>query len=161
MTESLARQLFVRYPFKQSEKKKKTFFFREIEYSSTTDGFAHIECSWKQSNDYFNSRSTWRCHYSITQSSSQEEKKQTHPWKWLSFFFQWTYQAMVHELIGIHHNRVSLAQVPGISKDLEEVAMNADQDEFYANVNNWFSIDETKKKTISFALRICIVILVK
>ena len=43
---------------------------------------------------------------------------------------------MVHELIGIHHNRVSLAQVPGITKDLEDVSMNAEQDEFYANVNN-------------------------
>ena len=27
---------------------------------------------------------------------------------------QWTYQAMVHELIGIHTNRVDLTQVPGV-----------------------------------------------
>ena len=41
---------------------------------------------------------------------------------------------MVHELIGIKNNRVSLGQVPGITKELEEVVMNAEYDEFYANV---------------------------
>ncbi|CAF0758458.1 unnamed protein product [Rotaria sp. Silwood1] len=46
---------------------------------------------------------------------------------------QWTYQAMVHELIGIKNNRVSLSQVPGIKKELEEVIMNAEYDEFYTN----------------------------
>ncbi|CAF3343808.1 unnamed protein product [Rotaria socialis] len=46
---------------------------------------------------------------------------------------QWTYQAMVHELIGIKNNRVSLSHVPDITKELEEVIMNAEYDEFYAN----------------------------
>ncbi|CAF4402911.1 unnamed protein product, partial [Adineta steineri] len=46
---------------------------------------------------------------------------------------QWTYQAMVHELIGIKNNRVNLNQVPGITKELEEVVMNAEYDEFYSN----------------------------
>jgi hypothetical protein len=32
---------------------------------------------------------------------------------------QWTYQAMVHELLGISNNRVSLAGTPGITKDLQ------------------------------------------
>ena len=32
---------------------------------------------------------------------------------------QWTYQAMVHELIGMKNNRVSLAGVPGVAKDLQ------------------------------------------
>jgi hypothetical protein len=41
---------------------------------------------------------------------------------------------MVHELIGIKNNRVSLNQVPDITKELEEVVMNAEYDEFYANV---------------------------
>ncbi|CAF0966223.1 unnamed protein product [Adineta steineri] len=45
---------------------------------------------------------------------------------------QWTYQAMVHELIGIKNNRVNLSQVPGITKELEEVVMNAEYDEFYS-----------------------------
>lgn len=41
---------------------------------------------------------------------------------------------MVHELIGIKNNRVSLTEVPGITKELEEVVMNAEYDEFYSNV---------------------------
>ncbi|XP_052521332.1 vacuolar protein sorting-associated protein 45 isoform X6 [Tympanuchus pallidicinctus] len=46
---------------------------------------------------------------------------------------QWTYQAMVHELLGINNNRVDLSRVPGISKDLREVVLSAENDEFYAN----------------------------
>lgn len=34
---------------------------------------------------------------------------------------QWTYQAMVHELLGLNNNRVVLKDAPGITKDLEEV----------------------------------------
>lgn len=41
---------------------------------------------------------------------------------------------MVHELLTINNNRVSLAHVPGISKELKEVVLSAEQDEFYANV---------------------------
>ena len=48
---------------------------------------------------------------------------------------QWTYQAMVHELLGINNNRVSLAHVEGISADLKEVVMSAEHDEFYAKVS--------------------------
>ena len=32
---------------------------------------------------------------------------------------QWNYQAMVHQLIGITNNRVNLAAVPGLTKDLQ------------------------------------------
>lgn len=46
---------------------------------------------------------------------------------------QWTYQAMVHELLGINNNRIDLSRVPGISKDLREVVLTAENDEFYAN----------------------------
>jgi vacuolar protein sorting-associated protein 45 len=49
---------------------------------------------------------------------------------------QWTYQAMVHELIGIRNNIVNLKNVPGISKELEEVILSAEYDEFYENVRN-------------------------
>nr|KAG5706533.1 hypothetical protein BaRGS_028704 [Batillaria attramentaria] len=48
---------------------------------------------------------------------------------------QWTYQAMVHELLGINNNRINLANVPGITKDLQEVVLSAEHDEFYANVS--------------------------
>nr|CAG4647780.1 EOG090X03QA [Moina brachiata]SVE92924.1 EOG090X03QA [Moina brachiata] len=46
---------------------------------------------------------------------------------------QWTYQAMVHELLTIKNNRVSLVGVPGAPKDLSEVLLSAEQDEFYTN----------------------------
>uniref|UniRef100_A0A3Q2DMJ3 Vacuolar protein sorting-associated protein 45 n=1 Tax=Cyprinodon variegatus TaxID=28743 RepID=A0A3Q2DMJ3_CYPVA len=46
---------------------------------------------------------------------------------------QWTYQAMVHEMLGLNNNRIDLSRVPGISKDLREVVLSAENDEFYAN----------------------------
>lgn len=54
---------------------------------------------------------------------------------WSIAFFQWTYQAMVHELLGLNNNRIDLSRVPGISKDLREVVLSAENDEFYANVS--------------------------
>lgn len=44
---------------------------------------------------------------------------------------QWTYQAMVHELLGLNNNRLLLANAPGVSKDLHQVVLNAEQDEFF------------------------------
>ncbi|XP_051779610.1 vacuolar protein sorting-associated protein 45 [Erpetoichthys calabaricus] len=46
---------------------------------------------------------------------------------------QWTYQAMVHELLGLNNNRIDLSRVPGVNKDLREVVLSAESDEFYAN----------------------------
>lgn len=46
---------------------------------------------------------------------------------------QWTYQAMVHELLTINNNRVNLSNIPGISKELSEVVLSAEQDSFYAD----------------------------
>lgn len=43
---------------------------------------------------------------------------------------------MVHELLGINNNRIDLSRVPGISKDLREVVLSAENDEFYANVSD-------------------------
>lgn len=45
---------------------------------------------------------------------------------------QWTYQAMVHELLGINNNRVVLRGAPGISKDLHEIVLSVAQDKFFA-----------------------------
>ncbi|KAJ9600038.1 hypothetical protein L9F63_009655 [Diploptera punctata] len=61
---------------------------------------------------------------------------------------QWTYQAMVHELLTITNNRVNLSDVPGISKDLKEVVLSAEQDEFYANnlYSNFGEIGQTIKE---------------
>ncbi|KAH7643781.1 vacuolar protein sorting-associated protein 45 [Dermatophagoides farinae] len=44
---------------------------------------------------------------------------------------QWTYQAMLHELMTITNNRVSLANVPGVAKELKEIVLSQEQDEFY------------------------------
>lgn len=41
---------------------------------------------------------------------------------------------MVHELLGLNNNRIDLSRVPGISKELKEVVLSAENDEFYANV---------------------------
>lgn len=45
---------------------------------------------------------------------------------------QWTYQAMVHELVGISNNRVDLVGRPGVPKDLHEVVLSVEQDPFFA-----------------------------
>ena len=42
---------------------------------------------------------------------------------------------MVHELLVINNNRINLANVPGITRDLQEVVLSAEHDEFYANVS--------------------------
>lgn len=47
---------------------------------------------------------------------------------------QWTYQAMVHELLTINNNRVDLSNVEGAPKDLKEVVFSLEQDDFYCNV---------------------------
>jgi len=60
---------------------------------------------------------------------------------------QWTYQAMVHELLTIRNNRVSLVGVPGAPKDLSEVLLSAEQDEFYSEnmYRNFGDIGQTIK----------------
>eukprot|EP00639_Heterosigma_akashiwo_P009777 CAMPEP_0194601790 /NCGR_PEP_ID=MMETSP0292-20121207/29234_1 /TAXON_ID=39354 /ORGANISM="Heterosigma akashiwo, Strain CCMP2393" /LENGTH=282 /DNA_ID=CAMNT_0039463849 /DNA_START=58 /DNA_END=904 /DNA_ORIENTATION=+ len=46
---------------------------------------------------------------------------------------QWTYQAMVHELLGLHNHRAVLRGAPGVRhRDLEEVVLAPAQDEFFA-----------------------------
>ena len=42
---------------------------------------------------------------------------------------------MVHELLGIKSNIVSLKNVPAISKELEEIILSSEYDEFYDNVH--------------------------
>lgn len=60
---------------------------------------------------------------------------------------QWTYQAMVHELLGISNNRVNLSHVPDISKELSEVVLSSEHDEFYADnmYLNYGEIGQTMK----------------
>lgn len=44
---------------------------------------------------------------------------------------QWTYQAMVHNLLGIHNGRVDLSDVPDIRAELREIVLSQDQDPFF------------------------------
>ncbi|KAM0839381.1 hypothetical protein ACQ4PT_060356 [Festuca glaucescens] len=44
---------------------------------------------------------------------------------------QWTYQAMVHELIGIDNNKVDLTEFSTVPKDQQEVVLSAVQDNFF------------------------------
>ncbi|KAF8249716.1 Sec1-like protein [Wilcoxina mikolae CBS 423.85] len=44
---------------------------------------------------------------------------------------QWTYQAMVHELLGIHNGRVDLSEVPDVRPELKEIVLSQDQDPFF------------------------------
>ncbi|KAL6504826.1 vacuolar protein sorting-associated protein 45 [Orobanche hederae] len=44
---------------------------------------------------------------------------------------QWTYQAMVHELIGIQDNKVDLSNIGKLPKDQQEVVLSSEQDAFF------------------------------
>jgi hypothetical protein len=44
---------------------------------------------------------------------------------------QWTYQAQVHELLGIHNGRVDLSAVPDVRPELREIVLSQDQDPFF------------------------------
>lgn len=44
---------------------------------------------------------------------------------------QWTYQAMVHEMLGINNGRVNLNDVPEIRPELKEIVLAQDQDPFF------------------------------
>lgn len=44
---------------------------------------------------------------------------------------QWTYQAMVHELLGISNGRVDLSSVLDVRPELKEIALSQDQDPFF------------------------------
>eukprot|EP01122_Echinamoeba_exundans_P007968 TRINITY_DN2554_c0_g1_i1.p1 TRINITY_DN2554_c0_g1~~TRINITY_DN2554_c0_g1_i1.p1 ORF type:complete len:438 (+),score=102.65 TRINITY_DN2554_c0_g1_i1:626-1939(+) len=43
----------------------------------------------------------------------------------------WTYQAMVHQLIGISNNRVNMSHVPGVRDDMKQVVLSHIQDPFF------------------------------
>ncbi|OTB08468.1 hypothetical protein M426DRAFT_52066 [Hypoxylon sp. CI-4A] len=44
---------------------------------------------------------------------------------------QWTYQAMVHQLLGIYNGRVNLDDVPDVRPELKEIVLSQDQDPFF------------------------------
>ncbi|PVG02686.1 putative vacuolar protein sorting protein VpsB [Serendipita vermifera] len=46
---------------------------------------------------------------------------------------QWTYQAMVHELLGIHNGRVDLSSVPEIRPELKDITLTIQTDPFFSH----------------------------
>lgn len=44
---------------------------------------------------------------------------------------QWTYQAMVHELIGIKNGRVDLSNVPGIKPELKVIFFSRERNRYW------------------------------
>eukprot|EP00929_Paragymnodinium_shiwhaense_P007914 TRINITY_DN111837_c0_g1_i1.p1 TRINITY_DN111837_c0_g1~~TRINITY_DN111837_c0_g1_i1.p1 ORF type:complete len:572 (-),score=138.12 TRINITY_DN111837_c0_g1_i1:277-1992(-) len=44
---------------------------------------------------------------------------------------QWTYQAMLHELLNIENNRIDMSRVPGVRPELKEIVMSTTQDQFF------------------------------
>ncbi|KAG8810103.1 vacuolar protein sorting-associated protein 45, partial [Serendipita sp. 399] len=46
---------------------------------------------------------------------------------------QWTYQAMVHELLGIHNGRVDLSKVPDIRPELKDITLTLQTDPFFSH----------------------------
>lgn len=47
---------------------------------------------------------------------------------------QWTYQAMIHELLGIKNNRVDLRHLSHLSEEMKEVVLSCDEDRFFKQI---------------------------
>ena len=47
---------------------------------------------------------------------------------------QWTYQAMIHELLGINDNRVDLKHVENLEQDMKEVVLSCEDDKFFSKI---------------------------
>ena len=47
---------------------------------------------------------------------------------------QWTYQAMIHELLGIKNNRVDLRHLKHLSEEMKEVTLSCDEDRFFKQI---------------------------
>jgi vacuolar protein sorting-associated protein 45 len=47
---------------------------------------------------------------------------------------QWTYQAMIHEILDIKSNRVDLKHVDNLADDMKEVVLSPDEDKFYRRI---------------------------
>lgn len=62
---------------------------------------------------------------------------------------QWTYQAMIHELLGMDNNRVDMSRVPEIRPDLKEIVMSVTQDKFF-DEHALSNFGDVGKATIAF-----------
>jgi len=62
---------------------------------------------------------------------------------------QWTYQAMVHELLGIRNNRVSLKHAPNVKEDMQEVVLSMSDKFFEENMfSNFGDLGESIKELL-------------
>ncbi|ODV88232.1 hypothetical protein CANARDRAFT_192865 [[Candida] arabinofermentans NRRL YB-2248] len=62
----------------------------------------------------------------------------------------WTYQSMIHELIGIRNNTVDLSSLPNVTEELKTIVINELQDQFYkdAMYSNFGELSESLRKFI-------------
>jgi len=63
---------------------------------------------------------------------------------------QWTYQAMLHELLGMENNRIDMSKVPGIRPELKEIVMSTTQDQFFEEniLSNFGDLGQSIKKYV-------------
>jgi hypothetical protein len=47
---------------------------------------------------------------------------------------QWTYQAMIHEILGINNNRVDLKHIENLAPEMKEVVLSSEDDPFYKDI---------------------------
>lgn len=47
---------------------------------------------------------------------------------------QWTYQAQIHELLGIKNNRVDLRHLTHLAEEMKEVTLSCDEDRFFKQI---------------------------
>ena len=58
---------------------------------------------------------------------------------------QWTYQGMIHELIGLKNNRVDLKHLPHLSDEMKEVVLSCEDDPFFRQImfNNFGDVADS------------------
>jgi len=63
---------------------------------------------------------------------------------------QWTYQSMIHDLIGIENNTVDLSYAPGVKPEMKKVLVSTEQDLFFKMnlYNNYGELGESLKKLV-------------
>ncbi|CAG5111519.1 Oidioi.mRNA.OKI2018_I69.chr2.g5821.t1.cds [Oikopleura dioica] len=63
---------------------------------------------------------------------------------------QWTYEAMLHEILTLTNNCIDLTGISGVPKELQKIMITADSDDFYANnlYLNFGEIGQNIKKMV-------------
>jgi vacuolar protein sorting-associated protein 45 len=66
-------------------------------------------------------------------------------------FLQWTYQAIIHELIGLKNNTVDLTGCPEVSEDLRQLTLSSTSDAFFRQnmYANFGEIGQTVKTLVN------------